>query len=236
MSKLILLAFGILIFAGSSATGWAHPDPSRWDSPSGNYSVVITDGPDMTELSCYRLRIFHGKTELAHYPLADGKDPLQEVYWSPKENYVAFNNHYGHRAWAVWIISLKDGSVILTKGSQRSPDFDMYTTEAPSIPNAVDLAQKEIALVYPGYEKDEDRRGLGHITITYGWKDDSTLRVFDEMVYDNLADEENVCLSICSLLKVQKSGLTASHFTVTKTRLVTYPDRPPEVVKILGDS
>lgn len=232
MSNFIPILCSLLMMAPSDSNVQTHPQPTRWESPSHNYTVVISDGLDLSVLNPYRLSIYRGKTELAHYAFDDGKEPLQEVYWSPNESFVAFNDHYGHRAWRVWIVSLKDGSLVQKNGSQHSSDFDMYLNG--DFPDVLELAQPEIASVYPGYARDEDKRGSGHITVIYGWMDDSTLRMFDEMVYDDLAEKENACLSIYSLLKVQNSGLSASHFHVTQTNLISFRGRPAEVEKILG--
>jgi hypothetical protein len=51
MSKFILILFGLLMFVVSCTTVLAHPYPSLWESPSHDYSVGISDRPDMSALN-----------------------------------------------------------------------------------------------------------------------------------------------------------------------------------------
>ena len=55
------------------------------------------------------LFINKGDRNLSSFPFSG---QLVSVYWSPDERYVAIDNHYGHRAWKTWIISLADGALI----------------------------------------------------------------------------------------------------------------------------
>jgi len=196
----------------------------KWESPRHDYSIVVSAASDS-------LTLFHKTKELARYTL---ESSLDSIYWSPKETYVAFNNHYGHRGWAIWILSLKDGSVIRLNGKERSAKYDKYTDHG-DLPDVLAPAKPQIIAVYPGYPKDTDRRGEGHITIIYGWKDNHTLKRYDEVVLDNLYEKEQSRLSIYSLMRVQESGLSVVPVSVEKTGYSGKPDSlPAEVVKVLG--
>lgn len=206
---------------------FAHSPPSKWESPSHQYALVISD---TSEPYSYRLSLFHRGKELSHYAF---NDHLTSIYWSPDERFVAFNNHYGHRAWAIWIISLEDGGVIRASGEIKSTTYDMYEDFA-SLPDVVALAKSKIMAVYPNYLNDQDRRGLGHVTVIYGWKDKATLLMYDELGLDDLYEKENCYLSIYSLLQVRRKGLSSTPLLVEKTTDFASDKRPKEVVDVLG--
>jgi hypothetical protein len=90
----------------------SNPLYGSWDSPAGKYSVVISEASDDPS-HLARLTLLNRGREVTHYGF-DGR--LISIYWSPGENYVAINNHYGHRAWGVWIASLKTGRLIRVDG------------------------------------------------------------------------------------------------------------------------
>ena len=121
---------------------------------------------------------------------------------------MAFNNHYGHRGWEVWIISLKDGSVVRNGGKVTSGNYDRYQ-DYDYLPNVAVLAKQQLTAIYPNYPTDTDRRGEGHITVVYGWDNDRMLKMFDEIVLDDLFAKESRRFSVYSLLTVGEAGLSA---------------------------
>jgi hypothetical protein len=220
-----LLLLG-LIFAWGNSPTLAQDRPSKWESPGHAYSLVLSEGADSS-----RLTLFHHAKELAHYAF---EGELVSIYWSPGGHYVALNNHNGHRGWYPWILNLQNGHVIRKNDEQKSASYNRYE-DYTYLPDVPDLARSRITFVYPGYARDTDQNGEGHITVIYGWENETTLRMFDEVVLDQLFKKEKMRLSICSLLTVRDAGLSADSFSVEKTSYSGSPDhRPPEVLKVLG--
>jgi hypothetical protein len=156
----------------------SNPLQGTWNSPEGDYSVVISKASDDPYHST-RLTLLKRGRPLTHYAF-DGR--LVSIYWSSGENYVAINNHYGHRAWGVWILSLKNGSLIRVDGhpqatisldpqdpASKTAPYDFYLDYA-YLPEVLAFAKTKIVSVYPGFLTDEDKRGGGNIGVVYGWK------------------------------------------------------------------
>jgi len=222
-------------------TYWSNPLYDTWKSPKGEYSIIISKASDDSDHSA-RLTLSKRGIELGHYGF-DGQ--LISIYWSPGENYVAINNHYGHREWYVWILSLKNGNLIRVDGYPKSTisldpgdpaskvvPYDRYL-DYTYLPDVLAFAKAEIISVYPGFMGDEDKRGGGHVRVAYGWKNSNTLLMFDSVQLDNLNDQGKR-LSILTLLHVDSNGLQLSNASVQETPLDSTERRPPEVVNILG--
>jgi hypothetical protein len=220
---------------------WSNPLYDTWKSPEGDYSIVISKALDDSDHSA-RLTLFKRGKDLGHYAF---NGQLIAIYWSPGENYVAIDNHYGHRAWGVWILSLKSGSLIRADGhpkptisldpenpSSKTVPYDFYL-DYTYLPDVLAFAKAEIISVYPGFMGDEDKRGGGHVGVAYGWKNSNTLLMFDSVQLDNLNDQGKR-LSILTLLHVDSNGLQLSNASVRETPLDSTERRPPEVVNILG--
>ena len=198
-------------------------------SPDGQYAFTLTDGLEKSEDR--NLVIWCGNKALGSYSYPSY---LQNFYWSPKSKYLAINNHFGHRCWSVWVLRLSDGAVLRAAGPEHSPKYSREL-DYTYFPDILAQAQPMLEKLYPGYSSDEDHRGGGHITVTYGWKDADTLLIYDEVVLDNLFEKEKRRLSIYSLLHILKTGFRAELVSVEKTDYEGKKDRRPEAVRsVLG--
>ena len=188
----MLLAAGITVRAQTSDDSADHHTEK---SPSGEYSLT----GDRQWLVLRR----HGK-EIARYQLESSFGP---VYWSPSGSYVAFDNHYGHYAWNVWVISLRDGSVVTAHGAVRDTKYEA-TLDSQMLPDVMALPMVDIALkaVYPGYKSDPDHRN-GILTITYGWEKGDILKFYHRIVFPNLWEKKSLVGELLTESKVTPEGI-----------------------------
>jgi len=198
-------------------------------SPDGLYALALSNA--INSQMDRQLTILRGKKVLHSYLF---KSSLSSHFWGPKNRYLAINNHYGHRGWNLWVVRLSDGKVLRANDRESSSIGDSLQYHA-SIPDVVTPARPMLEKLYPGYAADGNRRGGGHITVAYGWKDADTLMLYDEVVLDDLFEKEKCRLSIYSLLHITKDGLHAEVISVEKTGYDGTNDRrPKEVRSVLG--
>jgi hypothetical protein len=81
-------------------------------SPDGRFSVEISHKvhPQGDEaIDFFTLELKHASRTVASYPTSGF---LLKVYWSPGNEFVAINNRRANSGDYLWILSLKDGSVL----------------------------------------------------------------------------------------------------------------------------
>jgi hypothetical protein len=197
---------------------------TRLQSPTNEYEIRLFD---TEEQWTYKLTILSHGSEMSHYTF---RGELISAYWSPSERYIAINNHYG-RGWYLWIISLKDGSIIRSTGGNQSANYDRYT-DYDYIPDITQLARTQIEQVYSGYSQDHTREG--YTSVAYGWKTDDDLMMFHEMILGQLFEKERSAIHVYAVFDVNDQ----KKISVTDISAKKVPDQwwyyyPSEVGKIL---
>lgn len=190
--------FAILLAAGITARARTSDDSAEYiaeRSPSGDYSL----SSDRQWLVLRR----RGKV-IVRYPF---DSYFGRAYWSPSGKYVAVDNHYGHYAWNVWVLSLRDGSVITAHGAVRDTKYEA-TLDYQMLPDVMALPIVDTALkaVYPAYKSDPDRRN-GILTITYGWEKGDVLKFYHRIVFPNLWETKNLVGELLTESKVTPKGI-----------------------------
>jgi hypothetical protein len=226
-----LALIGCILAATLHARGQAD-DTAEYStsvSPDGKYSLSATIAGSADTQSLILKR--HGK-EVMRYPFDSYFGP---VYWSPSGKYVAVNNHYGHYAWNVWVLSLRDGSVITAHGALRDPKYNA-TLDYHMLPDVLALPATDSALkaIYPAYKSDPDERG-GILTIAYGWKKGDLLEFYHRIVFPKLWDSKNLVGELLTESKITPRGIDQP----AKIEAHLIPEKfegkriPPEAEKIL---
>ncbi len=230
----ILLANGITARADRLADQRADAIAAEGEystkrSPSGNYTLSATVSWADKQWLILRRR---GK-EIARYPF---ESYFSSVYWSPSGKYVAVDNHYGHYAWNVWVLSLRDGSVITAHGAVRNPKYDR-TMDDKCLPDVMTLPIVDSALkaVYPAYESDRDNRGV--LTITYGWEKGDILKFYHRIVFPKLWDTKNLVGEILTESKVTPTGIELPKNASAKLVPTSSEDKhiPAEAAQVLAN-
>lgn len=201
---------------------------SRLTSPNKEYSLFLSD---TDEKWVYKLAIVRSGRELAHYRF---RGELISGYWSQSGKYVAINNHYGHRGWYVWIISLDNGSVIRANDTIRSPDYDRYSDIDDYGPDVSQTAKAEIERVYKGYGGDRLREGYS--SVVYGWENRDRLLLFHEFTLVELYNQEHAYIDVYTVLQVDKGQQIGLEVNSVKKVTGTWEsqDLPLEVKKTLN--
>ena len=229
--KLKACLFAILLAVGITACAQTSDDSAEYHtdrSPSGDYtlSATVASTADNQWLILRR----RGK-EIARYPFESYFGP---VYWSPSGKYVAVDNHYGHYAWNVWVISLLDGSVITAHGAVRDPKYDR-TLDHKCLPDvmAFPIVDRALKAVYPAYESDRDNRGI--LTITYGWEKGDILKFYHRIVFPKLWDTKGLVGEILTESKVTPTGIEVPKIASAKLVPTSSEDKhiPAEAARVL---
>ena len=208
----------------------AIPDHALLKSPSGDYSVRVTKRSGSGSAGRSLEIMHHGSIE-ARYPF---EGELASGYWSPSGRYVAINNHSGYNGWWLWIISLKDGRIIRTKGAAANPNYDRYSDDQCT-PDLFDSAEASEAIAADYSESTSDQMRAGYTTIGYGWRKGDILLVHHRLVFDHLAAGDKSIIQVLEMYKVSPKGITdlAGSVHVKRVKLSNEEKEEPAEVKPL---
>ncbi len=184
-------------------------------SSDGRFEAALSDAADQLprwQSSCWLTITDHGR-QIARYHF---EGELISGYWSPGGHYLAIDNHYGHRAWAIWVVSLRTGAIIRADGTTtRASAYDAYSDEH-KLPDVYQAAKGILRRL--NLDSDDYFRG-GPISVAYGWKNARELRMFHEYISDQQAERENAGIWLTNTLKVSGAGLQIKNLKGKKVKL-----------------
>ncbi len=218
----LLSSFALRSIAFSSTS---RDDVSIFESPDKASMLTLTHTADP---AVNRLTVSHSGSELTQYRF-EGR--LVSAYWSPSGEYVAINNHSGYLGWYLWVISLRDGSLIRAGGRLRQTDYNRYL-DYDYVPDVAEIEADKITQGYAGFSSDHMREG--YVSIAYGWKSKDELLMFHELIFSRLAEEQNAAIHLLTLFRVSdKDGITVEDGVVRKVTGSWSEQYPAEVKKVL---
>jgi len=228
-----MIKFGVILFAMGCFQGAVSPlsgnallerNTQSLSSPDKKYKVVLSvNGINDSDQSL--IIIVDGK-ELRRYSF---EGTLVSAYWSSSGDYVAINNHYGHLGWYVWLISLKDGSLITAHGKVGDPAYDKYIDDR-DLPDLLVKAKIELTHIYKNYESDNLREG--YYSIVYGWKKDDELMLFSELVFSNLYQRNGDVIRLYSQLSID-SSIRLKNSSAQRVKINDEETLPDEVKRVI---
>jgi hypothetical protein len=221
-----VLACGfLLVSSGALALLPSDSHSVRLQSPDKRFTISLSE---TSEQGVYRLIVLDQGRQLSHYRF---EGELVTAYWSPSQNYVAVNNHNGHRGWYPWVISLRTGAVVRASGEIRSAEYDRYL-DYEYEPDLRKLAREELERIYPEFSDDTMREG--YISIAYGWSSGDQLLMFHEFGLDNLFVRDDSVIWVTSSFLISNQGMTVRDISAHKVAGEWWKKYPPEVAKTLN--
>ena len=218
--KVTLAVFWIGLWSTTIATAAVMEDLPRngvthLNSPDGHYEAALLDTDHPYE---YWLTITKDGRLLARHHF---EGELSSSFWSPDGRYLVINNHYGHRAWHVWVIKLHTGAIIHAAGLVKARNYDAYL-DNHDLPNIATSAENTLQRLAPGV--DDYCQNSCAVSIAYGWKNDGKLLVFTEAVSDTLADKEDSKVWLTSICRVTSRGMKIGKIGGEKVKMdAEYP-------------
>jgi len=223
--QLEITILSLWVVLSISVRAFADDDPPvTFPSPNGEYTIAVLNP---TYFPNQLLWITRGTKVIARYHF---EGHIGVRYWSPSGRYVAFDNHFGHYAFVVWIINLRDGSVVTAHGPTSASDYDRYIdySGVPDIMASKDVT-KALHGVYPNYASDRNRDGV--LTLAYGWKKGDILEMFHRLVFMDLLNNKSAVVEVLTQDKVDPSGIHS--FGIPQAKLINFKSEPagepPEV-------
>lgn len=197
MRKILFLFFiGCIIFETKAENSWKSPNNRN------EIKVINTDDKKYAVLSS-------NSKEISRF-IIEGE--ISGVFWSPKEKYLAFNEHNGHLGWYLWVINLETGKVVYPKNIGLNANGEAYD-DNPSYFSDTKKLKK-----FKKNNLAEDRSIIAPYGVAYGWNKDGKLLFINIFSYINLWSDssselvEYVTLSVGNDVWVSSSRFEVIHY------------------------